>query len=230
MMELPWIDQMHVLARIGREPAYTLQLALAGQGERRQALEHFIQQRFAVQHAARVRHFMPCLLGLHDARGDVQATVGLRSAQGQPLFLERYLDQPIEQRLATRHGAAVPRETIVEVGNLAVGGSASARLLIVALTDLLVAQGFQWVVFTGTAMLLNSFTRLGLCPLPLGPADPQRMGAELADWGNYYAGQPQLMGGAILPGHQQLLRQGLYARLAYQPLFSLDEVAHAACS
>lgn len=207
MMELPWIDQMHVLARIGREPAYTLQLALAGQGERRQA-------RWSTLSSSVLPYSTPpgfatsCPACWAMTPGEMSRPPLACVAPGQPLFLERYLDQPIEQRLATRHGAAVPRETIVEVGNLAVGGRASARLLIVALTDLLVAQGFQWVVFTGTAMLLSSFTRLGLCPLPLGPADPQRMGAELADWGNYYAGQPQLMGGAILPGHQQLLRQG----------------------
>ena len=229
-MELPWVDHTDILARIGREPSLCLQLTQAGEDPRRVALEDFIRQRFAEHYGARVRHFMPCLLGLHGDNGEVQGAVGLRSAQRRPLFLERYLDEPIELAVARRSGRPVPREEIVEVGNLAAFGSASARLLIVALTDLLVAQGFQWVVFTGTAMLLNSFTRLGLCPLPLGPADPQRMGAELADWGNYYAGQPQLMGGAILPGHQQLLRQGLYARLAYQPLFSLDEVAHAACS
>ncbi|HAB87069.1 MAG TPA: thermostable hemolysin, partial [Pseudomonas sp.] len=109
-------------------------------------------------------------------------------------------------------------------------GSASARLLIVALTDLLVAQGFRWVVFTGTPALLNSFRRLALEPLALAPADPARMGEDLADWGSYYASRPQLMAGEILPGHQRLLQLGIYARLGYQPLFDASEVPHAACS
>ena len=229
-MELPWVDHTDVLARIGREPSLALQLTQAGADPRRLALEDFIRQRFAEHYGARVRHFMPCLLGLHGDSGQVQGAVGLRSAQRRPLFLERYLDEPIEQAVARRGGCPVPREEIVEVGNLAAFGSASARLLIVALTDLLVAQGFRWVVFTGTQALLNSFQRLALEPLALGPADPARMGNELADWGSYYASRPQLMAGEILPGHQRLLQLGLYARLGYQPLFDASEVPHAACS
>jgi len=229
-MELPWVDHTDALARIGREPPLTLQLAHAGQGARRAALEDFIRRRFAEHYQARVRHFMPCLLGLHSANGEVQGAVGLRSAQRRPLFLERYLDLPIEQAVSQRCGREVVRAEIVEVGNLAAFGNASARLLIVALTDLLVAQGFRWVVFTGTPALLNSFQRLALNPLPLGLADPARMGEELPDWGSYYASRPQVMAGEILPGHQHLLQLGVYARLGYQPLFIAGEVPHAACS
>ncbi|MER1948545.1 thermostable hemolysin [Stutzerimonas stutzeri] len=229
-MELPWVDHTDILARIGREPSLCLQLTQAGEDPRRVALEDFIRQRFAEHYGARVRHFMPCLLGLHGDNGQVQGAVGLRSAQRRPLFLERYLDEPIELAVALRSGRPVPREEIVEVGNLAAFGSASARLLIVALTDLLVAQGFRWVVFTGTPALLNSFQRLALEPLALAPADPARMGEDLADWGSYYASRPQLMAGEILPGHQRLLQLGIYARLGYQPLFDASEVPHAACS
>ena len=71
-MELPWVDQTDVLARIGREPLLTLQLAQADAGERRTALEDFIRQRFAEHYQAQVRHFMPCLLGLHGDNGEVQ--------------------------------------------------------------------------------------------------------------------------------------------------------------
>jgi len=229
-MELPWVDHTDILARIGREPSLCLQLTQAGEDPRRMALEAFIHQRFAEHYGAHVKHFMPCLLGLHDEDGTVQGAVGLRSARRRPLFLERYLDAPVEEAVSLRSGRAIPREEIVEVGNLAAFGSASARLLIVALTDLLVAQGFRWVVFTGTPALLNSFQRLALEPLALAPADPARMGEELADWGSYYASRPQLMAGEILPGHQRLLQLGIYARLGYQPLFDASEVPHAACS
>lgn len=229
-MELPWVDQTDALARIGREQPLTLQLAQSGQGERREALETFIRERFALHYQARIRHFMPCLLGLHANNGGVQGAIGLRSAQRRQLFLERYLDEPIEQAVSRRCGREVPREEIVEVGNLAAFGNGSARLLIVALTDLLVAQGFRWVVFTGTPALLNSFQRLALTPIALGLADPARMGDELADWGSYYASRPQVMAGEILPGHQRLLQLGAYPRLGYQPLFNVGEIAHAACS
>ena len=213
------------LARIGRDTPLYLRRAEADGGPLRQTLEAFIRQRFADQHQACIRYFLPCLLGLLDERGVVQGAVGLRPAR-QPLFLERYLDAPVEQVIASRHGREVRREEIVEVGNLAATGSASARLLIVALTDLLVSEGFRWVAFTGTRELLNSFGRLGLTPLPLGEADPARMGAERDDWGSYYASRPQVMVGEILPGHRQLLQLGVYARLGHQPLYH-GGLAHA---
>jgi hypothetical protein len=101
--------------------------------------------------------------------------VGLRSASHAPLFLERYLSQSIETLIASRHPRHAPsRGQIIEAGNLAAGNPGTARLLIVALTNLLVA-------FTGIPGLLNSFRRLGLTPLPLAPATPQSMGDELAD-------------------------------------------------
>ena len=169
------------LARIGRDTPLYLRRAEADGGPLRHTLEAFIRQRFADEHQARIRHFLPCLLGLLDEHGVVQGAVGLRPAR-QPLFLERYLDAPLEGEIARRHARQVPRDAIVEVGNLAATGAASARLLIVALTDLLISEGFQWVAFTGTRELLNSFQRLGLAPLPLGEADPARLGAEREDW------------------------------------------------
>ena len=126
----------------------------------------FASARRALQRAGASLHALP-------ARPCMATTARCRrasaacAAQRRPLFLERYLDEPIELAVARRSGRPVPREEIVEVGNLAAFGSASARLLIVALTDLLVAQGFRWVVFTGTPALLNSFQRLALEPLAL---------------------------------------------------------------
>lgn len=228
-MELPWVQHDNALARIGRDQPMSLYLAQAS-SPRRAQLEAFIHERFALQHGARVRHFMPCLFGLEDLAGQLLGAVGLRSGASGPLFLERYLNQPAEAVIAAQHGPNPPsRQQIVEVGNLAACGPGAARLLIVALTDLLVALGLRWVTFTGTPTLLNSFQRLGLTPLPLGPADPGCMGDELADWGSYYDSQPQVMAGDIYAGHQRLLHLGAYPRLGHQALYALEDMPHVAC-
>lgn len=225
-MELPWAHPSHVqpLACIGREAPLALYLSDID-SPRRPALEAFIQARFAEQHGASVRHFMPCLLGLEDSAGTLLAAVGLRSGASGPLFLERYLTQPVETALSGQPA----RAQLVEVGNLAANSPGAARLLIVALTDLLVALGFRWVTFTGTTTLLNSFQRLGLSPLPLGLADPQCMGEELADWGSYYDCAPQVMAGDIYSGHQRLLHLGAYARLGHHALYAPEEMLNVAC-
>lgn len=229
-MELPWVQHDKTLARIGRDQTMSLFLAQAS-SPRRAKLEAFIHERFSLQHGAQVRHFLPCLFGLEDADGQLLGAVGLRSGASSPFFLERYLSQPIEGVIAAHHQHNPPsRQQIVEVGNLASCGSGAARLLIVALTDLLVATGFRWVTFTGTPGLLNSFQRLGLTPLPLGPANPDCMGAELADWGSYYDSQPQVMAGDIYAGHQRLLHLGVYPRLGHQAFYALEDMPDVACS
>lgn len=217
-MDLPWARHPTPLARIGRDRPLTLYIA--ADGTHRVGAEHFIRQCFALHHGARIRQFMPTLLTLETADGELQGAVGLRRAEHNPLFLERYLDVPIEKMLRDRTGCAPARAEIVEVGNLAATGSGAARLLIVALTDLLIAMGQRWVAFTGTPLLLNSFQRLGLTPCPLGLADPARMGSDLPDWGTYYASHPQVMAGEIFGGHQRLLQLGVYLRLGYRPLYT----------
>ena len=208
--------------RIGRDPALTLRaLARPRADRRREVAETFIRERFAARHGAVVRQFMPILLQLEDDAGRPQGAVGVRSATAGPLFLERYLDAPVEVEIARRTGSVIERANIVEVGNLAARGPGHARLLIVTLTELLVASGFVWVVFTGTPEVLNSFRRLRLSPLPLGEADPARMGDELADWGSYYDSRPQVVAGDIRAGHERLVRQGAYQRLGHQ-LFLRD--------
>jgi len=226
-MEMPWAQAGSMLARIGRDT--TLALHRADSIERRIAAQDFIRERFAESYGARIEHFLPCLLTLEDADGVIHAAVGMRPAQGEALFLERYLDQPVDVQLHLRAGQTVSREKILEIGNLAAREGTTARMLIVMLTDLLVALGQRWVVFTGTATLLNSFARLGLMPLNLGQADPARMGDELADWGSYYQTRPQVMAGDIFTGHQRLLQQGLYSRLGYQTLYNQETMLDAAC-
>lgn len=229
-MELPWAHHDRPVARIGRGETYQLHLASPGSA-RRAALEQFVRQRFEQQHGARIRHFMPCLFSLENQAGQLLGAVGVRSAGSGPLFLERYLDEPIQNAIGARLGHTEPgRDELVEVGNLAADSPGAARLLIVALTDLLVALGFRWVTFTGTPTLLNSFQRLGLAPIALGEADPTRMGAELADWGSYYDSRPLVMAGDIHGGHQRLLQLGAYPRLGHQPLYALEDMPDVVCS
>lgn len=229
---LPFPDQQAFLATIGTDGQMAMHIAMtAPRSLQRALMEDFIHRCFAGHYGANIRHFMPCLLGLQDASGCIQAALGVRCGKQSGLFLERYLDQPVEQCIAGLAGGDAPaRGRIAEVGNLAASHAGQARLLIVALTDLLARAGFRWVAFTGTPLLINSFRRLGLAPLQLGPADPARIGEELADWGSYYATSPQVMVGDILAGHQRLQALGIYHRLGYRPAnWAEGEQARVAC-
>ncbi|HQR50588.1 MAG TPA: thermostable hemolysin [Methylophilaceae bacterium] len=193
------------------------------ENEERGEIESFIRQCFAAAHGARINQFMPRLLSLRAKRGDLIAAFGLRSAADSRLFLETYLDRPIEAVLQARLGQAVNREEVIEVGNLSVLYPGAARWLIVALTAMLHEEGYKWVVFTGTASLRNGFSRLGLRPVELGAATLEHLSpSDRADWGHYYDHTPLVMAGDIAYGYRSLLMQRDLAELLRTGMDSVE--------
>ena len=167
--------------------------------------EDFIRATFHDVYQADIRHFMPHLIRLTTLQDDLVAFAGYRDAASHPLYLEHYLDAPIESVLSARVGEEVKRQDIVEVGNLADAAAGGARAAIIILTAFLYSAGYRWVVFTGVPKLRNAFGRLGLDPIELGDADPARLPlGERGNWGSYYAGQPLVMGGDIHQGFASL--------------------------
>ena len=222
-MDLPWLD--HPTSRETASAPVPRSLHLvAVDAARRAAVHDFIRDRFAAHYQADVRHFMPCLFGLEADDGSLHGAVGCRSAAVQPLFLEHYLDEPIEDLIAARVGTSVERADVVEVGNLAARGAGMSRLLIVALTRLLATEGVRWVGFTGTPALINSFRRLGIALHRLAPADPSRLGADRDEWGSYYDAGPQVMVAEVPGADRTLATAGTYRQFR-----SSMEAAHGLC-
>ncbi len=224
-MNAEWLAPGTTIASRAVAPDGALRLRAPTQPERRGALEEFIRARFAQHYGAQVRHFMPELLGLEAADGELHGALGCRRANTEPLFLERYLDLPIEDALAQRYRCAVDRADIVEVGNFAARGPGAGRHLIVGLTERLAALRLRWVVFTGTRALLNSFRRLGLELQPLAAADPRRLGDEAGDWGSYYDSAPMVMACEVEDCHRRLLQSGRCRPAAATPDRALRHVA-----
>lgn len=170
---------------------------LSQQGNERTSLEQFIHDVYAKQYCADIKHYMPLLMGLHAKSGSYLAALGLRFASTGPLFLEQYLEQPIETILpvATHYESCeISRSTIVEVGNLAAHHAGGTRWLIIALTAYLQGAGYDWVAFTSVPSLRNSFRKLGLKLFNLGAAEQARLPqTEQANWGRYYETRPQVM-------------------------------------
>lgn len=168
---------------------------LEQRGARRQEAERFIAATFARMHGARITEFMPTLLGLRDDQGQLYCACGLRSGS-TPLFIEHYLDKPVQTVLQHETGAdnVIRREHVVEVGNLAVTAPGSARELIAELTRYLARSPYQWVVCAALAALRNAFLRLGIPLVTLAPAPIEALPeASRAAWGSYYQNNPQVI-------------------------------------
>jgi len=160
----------------------------------RAEVEQFIGDVFRQAYGAKIKRFKPCLMSLRDRDNKLVAACGFRSAALEPLFLETYLDRPIEAVLTERVGFPVRRNDIVEVGNLSVIEPGVARYLITAIFTQLHATSKQWAVFTAVPLVRNAFIKMELNPIILGDADKNRLPPEdQAEWGSYYEQKPQIM-------------------------------------
>lgn len=191
---------------------FELRVGSAAQAE---PLHRFIRRNFEAAHGARIAHFLPRLIGLHERGGGLVAAFGTRAAASGPLFLERYLDAPVEQTIGARFGLPVRRDEVVEVGNLAATHVGATRWLILAVNLLLHHEGFRWITFTATPMVRNALHRLELRPVPLREARIERLPEdERAQWGDYYARGPVVMTGELGHGYRTLLaNRELHRRL-----------------
>lgn len=175
--------------------------------EQRRISEAFIRQQFQTAYGASIQHFMPILLSLKDSDQQLLAALGLRPAANTPLFLEHYLNCPVEQALAASYNEPIDRADVVEVGHLAISEPGAARALITAMTAFLSAGKYQWVVFTIGPVLINSFIKLGLPLTDLGPANITALPEhERESWGTYYQQQPRVMAGRLADTRDFLLQ------------------------
>jgi hypothetical protein len=164
-------------------------------GSRRE-LETFVDAAFERKHGANVRTFMPTLLALRD-RGTPLGVVGIRAADDEPLYLEHYLDGPIEQVLAERVRKPVQRARIVEVGHLASRNCLGAARIAAALPRYLLERNYEWIVFTGTRTVRGILGRLGAPLQELAPASAECVSTTRDSWGRYYESDPRVYAGFL---------------------------------
>jgi len=182
-----------------------LQPVRAGEAGRAD-LETYVRSRFAAKHGAEVRTFMPTLVSFRDRQGELRGVAGIRGAEESPLYLEQYLDRPIEERLTAsllslpvdRGGArAVRRDEIVEVGNLAGASCRAAVRMVAQLPVFLMSRRYSWIVFTATGALRQILGGFGAPLIELGRADPLHVAAAADSWGRYYETDPRVYAGYL---------------------------------
>jgi hypothetical protein len=181
-----------------RVPGSTLCLAEAPAGAPERAeLEAFVQNAFARKHDASVTSFMPTLLSFRDAGGALRGVIGLRSAAPMPLYLEQYLEQPVEAAIATATGQAVQRHQVVEVGNLAGVNCRAAMRMVAALPSYLLAHDYRWIVFTATSAVRGILQGFDAPLVELARADGSRVANGADRWGRYYENDPRVLAGHL---------------------------------
>jgi len=157
-------------------------------GVKREQLQRFIQSGFAREYNANIHEFMPQLMAV-EAFG-LKAVLGLRSAK-EGLFIEQYLDQPIETYF-TEH-APLSRTEILEVGNLVSDNRLHTTRLLMLTAISAIDSGFRFLVFNATGNVAKLLSGYGLPLTLLQIADGKKLGDKQHHWGSYYQTDPQVM-------------------------------------
>jgi hypothetical protein len=154
-------------------------------------LEAYIARCFARAYGAAVTEFAPHLLELSCA-GSTSGVVGIRPAADSRLFLEQYIDEPVEA-LASREIGPVARHEIVELGNLAALRPGACQLLNIMLAALLHGAGFRYATLVSTTRLEGIIRKQGFSVRAVTRADSARLGPAAANWGSYYETDPTIL-------------------------------------
>jgi hypothetical protein len=134
---------------------------------------------------------------------DSLAALGFRRASDGELFLERYLDDPIERVATAALNCDVDRSAIVEIGNFAADNAiVMLELWASAANDL--AGSSELAVATLTAPLRRIFARIGIPVSVLGAARAAADSPDAHRWGSYYEQDPQVCAGWITAGQEAL--------------------------
>jgi thermostable hemolysin len=168
------------------------------------AVQQLIARRFADVHgavpASDYRHF--CVLHPGEAQKPV-AALGFRLAHQGRLFLEHYLDEPIEDVVSERFGRWIGRNGIVEIGAHASERSL-ATIALWARTAGYLDGIAEVAVAVVTSPLRSMLLRLGVELEQLCEADPRRLPSGGAGWGRYYDTVPAVCAGLIEPARSKL--------------------------
>ncbi len=179
--------------------SHSLVLSRAGSADRPE-LEAFVQDAFRRRHDAQIASFMPMLLGLRGSGGRLACVTGYRSAGSDRLYLEHYLDRPVEEELRAQVGRNIARAEVVEVGNLAAGSCRAAVRMVTMLPAHLLSLGHEWIVFTATSTVHGILQAVGAPLVELAVASESRVAATGDRWGGYYRQDPRVFAGHLPDG------------------------------
>lgn len=167
-------------------------------GASRHELEAAIYTGFAHAFGADLHEFYPLLSQLTYRRS--RCLLGIRLAANAPLFVEQYLQQPLELHL----GGQVERTEIAELGNLYSTGRMATLGHFIILTHALLQRSIYHLVFTATQQVRDLLSLCQVNAQVISNANGDIASAK--DYGSYYQCVPKVC--AVDLRHVQHIIQG----------------------
>ena len=170
----------------------------------RSTVEDFIKDSYLRNFGARLSSFQPQLITANNLGLPIHLAFGLSSAANADLFLENYLDQPIESALSRATNTQVQRSEVAELGNLALSNGSHLDQEFLNIAQYCLELGYKYVVCTVTRLLRIAIYKSGVKPIYLGNAKHEDAPKNGTYWGNYYHFSPQIIAGNLHTSLRQL--------------------------
>lgn len=153
--------------------------------------EQFINEGYAKHFGAHLAEFSPIILTVKDFLNNrVLGAVGLRYADGQPLFSENYLSESIESLLTDKTNQRVKRKQIIELSHFVVDKNTDVNEVFPMIGQFLKTLDVDWAVYTLSRPIKSAFQRLGIQLTHLQHAYAGAVKGGKTDWGHYYDFKP----------------------------------------
>ena len=163
----------------------------------RTSLEGLIRDSYKKIFNAQLNSFLPNLVASTTIDDQIWAAFGYADAGQGKLFLENYLDDPIEELVSKKIGENIQRNKIVEVGNLFINHMADPIKTMRDVASYLQSLGYKWIVCTATRYLRLLFLKSGAEPVSIAQAPRSRVINDGSEWGTYYVTAPEILVGNI---------------------------------
>ena len=193
-----------------------------GRGE----VERFIAAKYLQVHNAELNEYLPLLLGIYN-KGHLACAAGFRPGLYRPMFLEQYLDAPMEQQVATLSKQPVDRCSLVEIGNFAVASNGYGPLVMTLMAAALAEAGYEWMIFTVTEQVERLIRRLGFKPHYLASAVANRLAGDKSHWGSYYENNPRVMAGNIQTATSVIAQSAFLSEMVMRHHRGISQIARS---
>ena len=192
--------------------------------KQRLEVQDYIAKQYKNIYQAEIQEFLPFLMSFQ-CKNLVSAAVGFKSAGNNPLFVEQYLDAPVETAMSELVQQDIERKSIIEIGNLAATWKGTSQLVLAILPIILERAGYKWAVFTATSQVDKLLKKIQINMTTLCEADVNRVNNEDAIWGTYYnQSSPHVVFGSLTGIEERLSKQRIIKNLLEHYSDSIDQI------